>query len=441
MRTLLCVHLLLGLAFAVNAQNDTCPSLCTCVFHGRSNGKGLRTVLCKNPSLTAIPVNLPSDTVKFRLERTSVSRVFRGAFSTLPGLVYLWLTYNSITIVHPRSFTNLTFLHELRLDGNLLSTFPWEALRDTPRLRTLGLHNNRLSRVPPQAARFLGNITYLDLSSNRLSTLPNELTTLWPLTTQSEPQRSMVLGLQDNPWLCDCRLSILLDISKAPESSLVLLDRFLTCIGPPDLAGVPFQNVDLPRCRRPSVLTSSTKVTTLLGSNVLLRCDARGYPTPALIWIKSARPNLYNTACCRQIENVENEKLPRKLPSFAQESPRKGLRWSVISLNGISYKDAGEYRCRAQNMAGTSEAIISLNVIGVINGNSDSKKPAAPKSPLKQPVSERKPSERLKKTPSLFPKHVTGGLLSIPKRILTTPKANRNKMKRDRTGRPSLPQS
>uniref|UniRef100_A0A3B1K0E3 Leucine-rich repeat, immunoglobulin-like and transmembrane domains 3b n=1 Tax=Astyanax mexicanus TaxID=7994 RepID=A0A3B1K0E3_ASTMX len=410
MHMLSCVHLLMGLAFYVHAQNATCPSLCTCAFHGRSNEKGL-TVLCKNPSLTAIPASLPTDTVKFRLERTSVSRVFRGAFSTLPDLVYLWLTYNSITILHPRSFSNLTFLHELRLDGNLLSTFPWEALKDIPRLRTLGLHNNRLSRVPPQAAQYLGNITYLDLSSNKLSTLPNELITLWPFTTQSEPQRSVVL-LQDNPWLCDCRLSVLLDISKAPESSLVLLDRFLTCIGPPNLAGVPFQGVDLPRCRRPSVLTSATKVTTLLGSNVLLRCDARGYPTPALIWIKSARPNLYNTV---------------------QESPRIGLRWSVISLNGISYKDAGEYRCRAQNMAGTSEAIISLNVVGVINGNSDSRKTVAPKSQTsKLPPSERKPSQRLKMTPSLSPKNVTGGLLSAPKRILTAPKASRDKMKRDR---------
>ncbi|XP_066536137.1 leucine-rich repeat, immunoglobulin-like domain and transmembrane domain-containing protein 3b [Hoplias malabaricus] len=438
MYMLLCVYLLFGLAFAVHTQNATCPSLCSCAFHGRSNGKGLRTVLCKNPSLTAIPANLPSDIVKFRLERTAVSRVFRGAFSTLPDLVYLWLTYNSITILHPRSFTNLTSLHELRLDGNLLSTFPWEALRDTPRLRTLGLHNNRLSRVPPQAVHYLGNITYLDLSSNRLSTLPNELTSLWQLTTQSEPQRSVVLGLQDNPWLCDCRLSVLLDISKAPESSLVLLDRFLTCIGPPDLAGVPFQSVDLPRCRRPSILTSATKVTTLLGSNVLLRCDARGYPTPALIWIKSARTNLYNTACCRQ--SVENEKLPRKLPSFIQESPRKGLRWSVISLNGITYKDAGEYRCRAQNMAGTSEAIISLNVVGFISGNSDPKETVAPKPPLiKLPHSERKPSHRLKMTPNLFLKNVTEGFLSPPKRIMTTPKASRDKMKRDRTGKLSLP--
>ncbi len=74
-------------------------------------------MLCKSPALTAIPVDLPSDAVKFRLERTSVSRIFRGAFSAMPELLYLWLTYNSITVLHPRSFTNLSFLHELRWMG------------------------------------------------------------------------------------------------------------------------------------------------------------------------------------------------------------------------------------------------------------------------------------------------------------------------------------
>lgn len=151
-------------------------------------------MLCKNPALTAIPVDLPSDAVKFRLERTSVSRIFRGAFSAMPELLYLWLTYNSINVLHPRSFTNLSFLHELRLDGNLLSSFPWEGLRDVPRLRTLGLHNNRLARIPPLAARYLANVTYLDLSSNRLSTLPNDLTALWPFSDSTQTQRSVVLG-------------------------------------------------------------------------------------------------------------------------------------------------------------------------------------------------------------------------------------------------------
>lgn len=48
-----------------------------------------------------------------------------------------------------------------------------------------------------------------------------------------------------------------------------------------------------------------------------------------------------------------------------QESPRVGVRWSIISLNGLSYEDAGEYRCQARNMAGISEAPIKLKVVGV----------------------------------------------------------------------------
>lgn len=48
-----------------------------------------------------------------------------------------------------------------------------------------------------------------------------------------------------------------------------------------------------------------------------------------------------------------------------QESPRTGVRWSIISLNGLSYKDAGEYRCQARNMAGISEALIRLKVVGM----------------------------------------------------------------------------
>lgn len=48
-----------------------------------------------------------------------------------------------------------------------------------------------------------------------------------------------------------------------------------------------------------------------------------------------------------------------------QDSPRVGVRWSIIILNGLSYEDAGEYRCQARNMAGISEALIKLKVVGV----------------------------------------------------------------------------
>lgn len=126
-----------------------------------------RSVRCSDTGMSALPVNIPPDTVKLRLEKTLISRVPRAAFYNLSELWFLWLTYNSITSVHPSSFVNLKALRELRLDGNLLTTFPWEGLRDMPRLQTLGLNNNRLSSLPAHAALFLPNITYLDLSSNR----------------------------------------------------------------------------------------------------------------------------------------------------------------------------------------------------------------------------------------------------------------------------------
>uniref|UniRef100_A0A3B5A688 Uncharacterized protein n=1 Tax=Stegastes partitus TaxID=144197 RepID=A0A3B5A688_9TELE len=120
-----------------------------------------------NPGISAVPINVPADTVKLRLEKTLITKVPRAAFYNLSELRFLWLNYNSITSIHPSSFVNLKAIRELRLDGNLLTSFPWEGLRDMPLLQTLGLHNNRLSNLPAHASLFLPNITYLDLSSNR----------------------------------------------------------------------------------------------------------------------------------------------------------------------------------------------------------------------------------------------------------------------------------
>lgn len=49
-----------------------------------------------------------------------------------------------------------------------------------------------------------------------------------------------------------------------------------------------------------------------------------------------------------------------------QESPREGVRWSIISLTGISYKDAGDYTCKAKNLAGMSEAVVTVTVVGAV---------------------------------------------------------------------------
>ncbi|NWU99839.1 LRIT3 protein, partial [Upupa epops] len=331
-----------------------CPSQCTCVYHGRSDGTGARSVLCNDQDMYEIPVNVPVDTVKLRIEKTVIRRIPTEAFYYLVDLKYLWVTYNCVANIDISSFYNLKQLHELRLDGNLLSTFPWESLAEMPNLRTLDLHNNKMTSVPAEAGRYLRNLTYLDISSNKLTTLPSDLMDIWPpfsgavqsKNTDILATQRVILGLQDNPWFCDCRISKLIEFSKIVDNSVILLDPLVSCSGPESLAGILFQRAELEQCLKPSVMTSATKITSPLGSNVLLRCDATGYPTPQLTWTRS-------------------DNIPVNY-TVIQETPGDGVRWSIMSLTGISYKDAGEYRCKAKNLAGMSEAAVTVSVVGVV---------------------------------------------------------------------------
>ncbi|XP_066137064.1 leucine-rich repeat, immunoglobulin-like domain and transmembrane domain-containing protein 3 [Saccopteryx bilineata] len=349
MRLLACLGIVLSFLEGVSCL---CPSQCTCDYHGRNDGTGSRSVLCNDLDMNEIPMNLPVDTVKLRIEKTVVHRIPAEAFYYLVELQYLWVTYNSITSLEASSFYNLRQLHELRLDGNSLAAFPWASLLDMPHLRTLDLHNNRITSVPNEAVRYLKNLTYLDLSSNRLTTLPPEFLESWShvLTALSRsldilPKR-IILGLQDNPWFCDCHISKMIEVSKVADPAIVLLDPLMVCSEPEHLTGIVFQRAELAQCRKPSVMTSATQITSALGSNVLLRCDATGYPTPQLTWTRyDSSPANY---------------------TVIQESPGEGVRWSIISLTGISYKDAGDYKCKAKNLAGTSEAVVTVTVVGVV---------------------------------------------------------------------------
>ncbi|KAJ0009080.1 hypothetical protein NQD34_016495, partial [Periophthalmus magnuspinnatus] len=302
-----------------------------------------RSVLCSDPRILTVPTNVPINTVKLRLERTQISRLPRAAFYNLSELRFLWLTYSTLRSVHPSSFVNLKTLRELRLDGNQLTTFPWEGLRDTARLQILDLHNNRLSSLPAHAALSLANITFLDLSSNRYCRLVRTITCLKFLA-------SCLLGLHDNPWQCDCQISMVASLSVSLGSPVVLVDPVLICVRSVGQGRALLMPVQWSRCMRPSVQPAATRVVSPLGSNVILRCEATGYPTPTLSWVKAAAY------------------------SVMQGSPRVGVRWSVISLNGLSYNDAGEYRCQAKNMAGISEAPIKLRIVGLSRTNRPPKK-------------------------------------------------------------------
>ncbi|XP_004080482.1 leucine-rich repeat, immunoglobulin-like domain and transmembrane domain-containing protein 1 [Oryzias latipes] len=335
----------------VPAMSTSCPSQCSCFYHKLSDGSKAKSVLCNDPEITVVPPNFPSDTSKLRIEKTAITRIASDNFHYLNSLEYLWMSFNSLNSLNAGSFRGLYNLDELRLDGNALTSFPWESLIDMPILRLLDLHNNKISSIPASATTYIRNITYLDLSSNSLTTLPAEVLSMWLSIKPSPDSESskLILGLHDNPWLCDCRLYDLVEFQKSPSSSVALIDTRLRCVDPESLSGVFFTEAELERCQGPRVHTAVARVRSSLGNNVLLRCGTVGVPIPELTWSRADGKKLNGTV--------------------QEEISKEGIIWSILSVPAVSYRDSGKYICKATNFMGTADAIISLVITDSIKSD------------------------------------------------------------------------
>ncbi|XP_028279557.1 leucine-rich repeat, immunoglobulin-like domain and transmembrane domain-containing protein 1a [Parambassis ranga] len=339
--------LLLGLYVATGElffPVSSCPSQCSCFYHNLSDGSKARSVICNDPEISVVPVGFPVDTSKLRIEKTSIQRIPSEAFNYLSSLEFLWMSFNTLSVLNPDSFRGLFNLEELRLDGNALAAFPWESLTDMPSLRLLDLHNNQLTSLPVEATTYIKNLTYLDLSSNSLLTLPAEVLSTWLAAkpTQGPESSKMILGLHDNPWVCDCRLYDLVQFQKSPTLSLAFIDTRLRCSAPESVSGVLFSDAELRRCQLPRIHTAVARVRSAVGNNVLLRCGTIGVPIPDLTWRRADGRLLNGTV--------------------QQETSKEGITWSILSVPAVSYRDSGKYICKASNYAGNAEAVVSLVV-------------------------------------------------------------------------------
>ncbi|XP_075949165.1 leucine-rich repeat, immunoglobulin-like domain and transmembrane domain-containing protein 1b [Anarhichas minor] len=322
--------------------SSSCPAQCSCFFHKLSDGSKARSVLCNDPEITVVPPNFPRDTSKLRIEKTAITRISSDNFHSLNNLEFLWMSFNSLNSLNVDSFRGLYNLDELRLDGNSLTSFPWESLTDMPNLRLLDLHNNKISTIPADSTVHIKNLTYLDLSSNSLATVPADFLTMWLSVKPSQDADSskLILGLHDNPWLCDCRLYDLVQYQKSPSSSVALIDTRLRCADPESLSGVLFTEAELQRCQGPRVHTAVARVRSSLGNNVLLRCGTVGVPIPELSWSRADGKKMNGT--------------------IQEEISKEGIIWSILSVPAVAYRDSGKYVCKATNFVGTADAIISL---------------------------------------------------------------------------------
>uniref|UniRef100_A0A8C9N870 Leucine rich repeat containing 26 n=1 Tax=Serinus canaria TaxID=9135 RepID=A0A8C9N870_SERCA len=110
----------------------------------------------------------------------------------------LWLGYNFITVLGPRSFPPLPGLRLLGLAHNRLELIHPQALLGLGALQELDLSHNHLSVLTPDTFLPLTSLATLNLGSNRLGQLE-------PGVPGALPQLRALL-LQDNPWVCSCSI-------------------------------------------------------------------------------------------------------------------------------------------------------------------------------------------------------------------------------------------
>ncbi|KAM9831757.1 leucine-rich repeat, immunoglobulin-like domain and transmembrane domain-containing protein 2 [Neosynchiropus ocellatus] len=319
-------------------------------------------------SLRKVPADIPPEFVKIRIENCHLTELHRGSFSEVRALEFLWLNFNDITLMNIRSLEGLNNLTELRLQGNRLTSVPWAAFQDTPRLKILDLKHNRLDVLPETALRHLSSLTYLDLSFNQLRVISKEVFLNWPLYQtggkiweKEGMVPNAVLALHDNPWLCDCRLKGFVEFIRAVNPPIILMNSYLTCVGPASKADKFFHEIQLKTCSVPVASAPVTNITLALGANATLTCVVKARPVPTVQW-------MYSMKIIRGF-TVANDQTDEEMVT------------SMLSVPSLRLADRGRYTCVAHNFVGNSSVDITVNI-----SNSNASLPLPPPVPMLAPA-------------------------------------------------------
>lgn len=88
----------------------------------------------------------------------------------------------------------------------------------------------------------------------------------------------------------------------------------------------------------PTFSEHTDTVSAVIGTDIILRCDAFGQPTPLIEWMHKGR--------------------------LLQTRNHIAVQAGSLSINGISLQDAGRYDCIAENVLGRATKSIYVQVQG-----------------------------------------------------------------------------
>ncbi|XP_005176584.2 connectin [Musca domestica] len=167
-----------------------------------------------NNNITNLHDGLFSDLVRLihlNLAYNQISTLTSNIFKGLGNLNVLKLTHNNINFIGDTVFAELWSLTELELDDNKIERISERALDGLNNLKTLNLRNNLLKKIDNGLLRGTTALLSFNVQSNKLETLT--FYTFQPIMDNLVNSSSELL-LNDNNFICDCRLQWLYELKN-----------------------------------------------------------------------------------------------------------------------------------------------------------------------------------------------------------------------------------
>ncbi|KAH9514160.1 hypothetical protein Btru_030445 [Bulinus truncatus] len=224
--------------------------------------KNLNSLLALNLSFNAIQ-NLPTNVLlglsklsTLDLSHNNLLKLDPLVFDTTPLLTTVDVSYNNLSAIPNKTFSALAKLQELNLDNNVIQELSTMHISNCVDLKKLNLRSNFLKKF---------------LVSN------NE-------TEISNVNNLHSLDLSNNPLECSCMLGNLLQHLPA-----LVAEDSTVCDTPSDLQGKSIKDISLAQltCTNPHglVVRPANETSILVTTSVVLRCSAKGYPAPSIMWV------------------------------------------------------------------------------------------------------------------------------------------------------------
>uniref|UniRef100_A0A671TUQ5 TIR domain-containing protein n=1 Tax=Sparus aurata TaxID=8175 RepID=A0A671TUQ5_SPAAU len=131
------------------------------------------TVTCINRDLTAVPDDIPRNVTSIDLSTNQILKITDTDLRCLSKLMYMQVTFNSISHIDDGAFVDLIELRTLSMLKNELTNLTDNIFKGLRKLVTLTLSSNRISYISPVAFQSLVSIQSVELNNNRLHRITN----------------------------------------------------------------------------------------------------------------------------------------------------------------------------------------------------------------------------------------------------------------------------